>query len=72
MSLPDDYRDYFIRNLHDALSGHRSSSVAEVIVQMKEKFSLFFLFQKNLISLKKSVPFFNTIFFKKCVIFYFF
>jgi hypothetical protein len=21
MSLPGDYRDYFIRNLHDALSG---------------------------------------------------
>lgn len=26
MSLPVDYRDYFIRNLHDALSGHASSS----------------------------------------------
>lgn len=23
MSLPTDYRDYFIRNLHDALSGKR-------------------------------------------------
>jgi elongator complex protein 3 len=23
MSLPSDYRDYFIRNLHDALSGER-------------------------------------------------
>ncbi|CAJ0573344.1 unnamed protein product, partial [Mesorhabditis spiculigera] len=31
MSLPDDYRDYFIRNLHDALSGHTSSSVAEAV-----------------------------------------
>lgn len=31
MSLPDDYRDYFIRRLHDALSGHNSSSVREVI-----------------------------------------
>ncbi|XP_017785292.1 PREDICTED: elongator complex protein 3 [Nicrophorus vespilloides] len=31
MSLPEDYRDYFIRNLHDALSGHKSSSVAEAI-----------------------------------------
>lgn len=30
MSLPDDYRDYFIRNLHDALSGHISADVAEV------------------------------------------
>ncbi len=32
MSLPEDYRDYFIRNLHDALSGHRSRSVAEAIL----------------------------------------
>ncbi|VDP07931.1 unnamed protein product [Soboliphyme baturini] len=31
MSLPQDYRDYFIRNLHDALSGHRSTSVAEAV-----------------------------------------
>lgn len=31
MSLPEDYRDYFIRNLHDALSGHKSSSVAEAV-----------------------------------------
>ncbi|XP_072935261.1 elongator complex protein 3 [Epargyreus clarus] len=31
MSLPDDYRDYFIRNLHDALSGHTSSCVAEAV-----------------------------------------
>ncbi|XP_059162865.1 elongator complex protein 3 [Physella acuta] len=31
MSLPDDYRDYFIRNLHDALSGHTSSSVQEAV-----------------------------------------
>lgn len=31
MSLPDDYRDYFIRNLHDALSGHKSSSVSEAV-----------------------------------------
>ncbi|KAL5016799.1 hypothetical protein ScPMuIL_006388 [Solemya velum] len=31
MSLSDDYRDYFIRNLHDALSGHTSSSVAEAV-----------------------------------------
>lgn len=28
MSLPMDYRDYFIRNLHDALSGHTSSTGA--------------------------------------------
>ena len=31
MSLPLDYRDYFIRNLHDALSGHASSNVAEAV-----------------------------------------
>lgn len=30
MSLPEDYRDYFIRNLHDALSGHTSTTLAEV------------------------------------------
>lgn len=31
MSLPEDYRDYFIRNLHDSLSGHSSSSVKEAV-----------------------------------------
>ena len=31
MALPDDYKDYFIRNLHDALSGHTSNSVAEAV-----------------------------------------
>jgi hypothetical protein len=31
MSLPSDYRDFFIRNLHDALSGHSSASVEEAI-----------------------------------------
>ncbi|XP_013144570.1 PREDICTED: probable elongator complex protein 3 [Papilio polytes] len=31
MSLPEDYRDYFIRNLHDALSGHTSGSVSEAV-----------------------------------------
>lgn len=36
MSLSNDYRDYFIRNLHDALSGHCSSSVEEAI-QFSEK-----------------------------------
>ncbi len=30
MSLPSDYRDYFVRNLHDALSGNSSSCVKEV------------------------------------------
>jgi elongator complex protein 3 len=31
LSLDKDYRDYFIRNLHDALSGHSSSSVSEAV-----------------------------------------
>ena len=31
MSLDASYKDYFIRNLHDALSGHHSSTVAEAI-----------------------------------------
>uniref|UniRef100_A0A336M103 Elongator complex protein 3 n=1 Tax=Culicoides sonorensis TaxID=179676 RepID=A0A336M103_CULSO len=31
MSLPEDYRDYFIRNLHDALSGAHSSNVAQAV-----------------------------------------
>eukprot|EP00761_Pharyngomonas_kirbyi_P014312 gb/GECH01014342.1/.p1 GENE.gb/GECH01014342.1/~~gb/GECH01014342.1/.p1 ORF type:complete len:988 (+),score=185.26 gb/GECH01014342.1/:1-2964(+) len=31
MSLPSEYRDYFIRNLHDALSGHTSNNVEEAV-----------------------------------------
>jgi len=31
MALDNEYRDYFIRNLHDALSGHTSDSVAEAV-----------------------------------------
>lgn len=31
MCLSEEYRDYFIRNLHDALSGHSSSSVTEAV-----------------------------------------
>jgi len=31
MSLDEDYRDYFIRNLHDALSGHTSTNVKEAV-----------------------------------------
>lgn len=31
MSLDAQYRDYFIRNLHDALSGHSSASVPEAV-----------------------------------------
>ncbi|KXS11064.1 histone acetyltransferase ELP3 [Gonapodya prolifera JEL478] len=36
MSLPEDYRDWFIRNLHDALSGYRSRDVDEA-VRMSEQ-----------------------------------
>uniref|UniRef100_A0A6G1S988 Elongator complex protein 3 n=1 Tax=Aceria tosichella TaxID=561515 RepID=A0A6G1S988_9ACAR len=36
MSLPPDYRDFFIRSLHDCLSGHQSKSVAEA-VKMSER-----------------------------------
>lgn len=36
MSLPEDYRDFFVRNLHDALSGHTSSSVAEAIMYSEQ------------------------------------
>eukprot|EP00064_Thunnus_orientalis_P016858 superscaffoldBa00003432_g16930 len=31
MALSAEYRDYFIRNLHDALSGHTSNNVAEAV-----------------------------------------
>jgi elongator complex protein 3 len=31
MCLPEDYHDYFIRNLHDALSGHTSNNVDEAV-----------------------------------------
>lgn len=31
MSLDADYKDFFIRNLHDALSGHHSSTVSEAV-----------------------------------------
>ena len=31
MSLPEDYRDHFIKSLHDALSGYTSSNVDEAI-----------------------------------------
>lgn len=31
MSLDSEYRDYFIRNLHDALSGHTSTNVKESV-----------------------------------------
>jgi len=31
MALQDEYKDYFIRNLHDALSGHSSNNVDEAV-----------------------------------------
>jgi len=31
LSLDTSYRDYFVRNLHDALSGHVSANVAEAV-----------------------------------------
>ena len=31
MCLSEEYRDYFIRNLHDALSGHTSNDVQEAV-----------------------------------------
>mmetsp|Transcript_127282 Transcript_127282/g.189744 ORF Transcript_127282/g.189744 Transcript_127282/m.189744 type:complete len:197 (-) Transcript_127282:550-1140(-) len=31
MSLDEEYRDYFIRNLHDALSGNTSNNVKEAV-----------------------------------------
>ena len=36
MSLDKSYKDYFIRNLHDALSGHRSSSVEEAVAYSEQ------------------------------------
>eukprot|EP00877_Chromochloris_zofingiensis_P012826 jgi/Chrzof1/7798/Cz02g36320.t1 len=36
MSLPSEYRDYFVRNLHDALSGHSSSNVDEAVKYSEE------------------------------------
>jgi elongator complex protein 3 len=31
MSLSEDYRNWFISNLHDALSGHSSNDVDEAV-----------------------------------------
>lgn len=31
MCLDESYRDFFIRNLHDALSGHTSNNVDEAV-----------------------------------------
>ena len=40
MCLDESYRDFFIRNLHDALSGHTSNNVDEAVKQV-----LFFCYQ---------------------------
>lgn len=58
MSLDSTYKDFFIRNLHDALSGNHSSSVAEAVAfseQSKYEPLLFvlillFIFLWNLMS----------------------
>eukprot|EP00347_Sterkiella_histriomuscorum_P015943 403355095 len=36
LSLDQQYRDYFIRNLHDALSGHSSNSIEEAIAYSEQ------------------------------------
>jgi len=36
MSLSSDYRDYFIRNLHDALSGHTSKDHKEAVIYSEQ------------------------------------
>ena len=43
MALDESYRDYFIRNLHDALSGHTSSSVEEAVKSV-ESLPVYFCF----------------------------
>jgi hypothetical protein len=42
MSLPEDYRDYFIRSLHDALSGHTSGNVTEAVKYVLELLKFLF------------------------------
>jgi elongator complex protein 3 len=36
MSLPSEYRDYFVRNLHDALSGHSSKDHHEAVTYSEQ------------------------------------
>lgn len=36
LSLDAEYKDYFIRNLHDALSGHHSKSVTEAVMYSEQ------------------------------------
>lgn len=36
MALSEEYRDWFIRNLHDALTGHKSSSVDEAVAYSEQ------------------------------------
>lgn len=39
MALPEEYRDYFIRSLHDALSGHTSNNIHEAIKYSERSFT---------------------------------
>ena len=36
MSLPTEYRDWFVRNLHDALSGASSTSVVDAVAASEQ------------------------------------
>ena len=47
MALPTEYRDFFIRNLHDALSGHRSQSVDEAVRSVMKIFFSIEVFNSN-------------------------
>lgn len=48
MALDTEYRDYFIRNLHDALSGHTSNNVTEAVKSVLSSLSLFFFFWEEI------------------------
>ena len=47
MALSQEYRDYFIRNLHDALSGHTSNDVQEAVKSVYHLSSTILLLQKS-------------------------
>jgi elongator complex protein 3 len=40
MSLPEEYRNWFIQNLHDALSGHSSNDLDEAVRYRNSKRNL--------------------------------
>jgi hypothetical protein len=58
MSLPEDYRDYFIRNLHDALSGHASNNGSPPLQTVSKK-------KKK--KKKKKTPVFLSCFLTLCI-----